>query len=243
MTDNSTSRWYDFLLFGLGFPLMILFIKILFRTYRLVRVGGKEEADKALSRSGGRAVYASWHQRVFFPVRELANQNVTVMVSRSRDGEYAAKLLKGFGLKSARGSSTRGGYGALKELTRNIIGGASGGMVVDGPLGPPREAKIGAVALGRDAQVPVIPLAYGADRCWVFKSWDRFMVPKPFARIVLTYAEPIWIPEASGEEALSGYRRLLEERLNHENSQCDRHFGQERPWAKDQAGRPGSKEK
>ena len=146
-TENKIFRWYDPLLFRVVFPLFALFIRILMRSYRIIGVEGKDRFAETLSRTDGRAVYASWHQRVVAPVPHLARSNVTVMVSRSRDGEYAAQLLHAFGLKVVRGSSTRGGSGALKELVEKITEGRSGGMVVDGPVGPPRKAKIGVVIL------------------------------------------------------------------------------------------------
>ncbi|MFC1534293.1 lysophospholipid acyltransferase family protein [Thermodesulfobacteriota bacterium] len=162
----------------------------------------------------------------------MGAHNVTVMVSQSRDGEYAARLMKPFGFMGVRGSSTRGGSNALKELTQKIIEGASGGMIVDGPLGPAREAKIGAVLISRNAGVSLIPVIWGTDRCWVINSWDRFMIPKPFARIVYYYAEPIWIPPTAESEELDRYRMLLGDRLNQGARWCDEQFGRERPWRK-----------
>ncbi|MFC1867887.1 lysophospholipid acyltransferase family protein, partial [Thermodesulfobacteriota bacterium] len=183
-------------------------------------------------RSKGRAVYATWHQRIAFNVCQIADRDVTVMVSQSRDGEYAARIINHFGLKDVRGSSTRGGRNALKELIQKILDGTSGGMVVDGPLGPARVAKTGAVILARNANVPLIPVAWGTDRCWTLNSWDRFIIPKPFARIVYCFAEPIWIPSSADGEEIGKYRKLLEDRLNHGARWCDEQLGQERPWRK-----------
>jgi len=154
------------------------------------------------------------------------------MVSRSRDGEYATGLLRSFGIKSVRGSSTLGGSDALKKLTQKIVEGTNGAMIVDGPQGPARVAKIGAVVMARDAQVPLIPRLWGADRCWILNSWDRLMIPKPFARIVYYHAEPIWIPSTANGEELERYRQLFEDRLNEGASWCDKQLGQERPWRK-----------
>ena len=105
-------------------------------------------------------------------------------------------------------------------------------MLADGPLGPARVAKIGSVVIARDAEVPLIPVLWGADRCWIFNSWDRYLVPKPFARVAIFYAEPIWIPRSAVEEELEGYRRIFEERLNQGTRWCDEQFGSERPWRK-----------
>lgn len=229
-SDQSITTWYDPLLFRVIFPLLTLLIKVFLSTFRVIRVEGKDKMDEALFQSGGRAVYASWHQRVVVPVPHLTESNVTVMISQSRDGEYAARFIRAFGFKTVRGSSTRGGSDALSNLIQKLMEGSSGGMVVDGPVGPARVAKIGTVVMASKTGVPIIPLAYGADRCWVLNSWDRFMIPKPFARVMLRYEDPIWIPASGDRENLESYRQLLEDRLNRGNSRCDKQFGEERPW-------------
>jgi len=229
---KSPLRWYDPILLKILPPVAMLLIKLLLFSCRVIKVEGRQKEIDALAKSQGRAVYATWHQRVIFHARHLAHKNLTVMVSQSRDGEYATRLLNLFGHKNVRGSSTRGGSQALKELTQKIKEGGRGGILADGPLGPARVAKIGAVIMAHEAQVPLIPLIWGVDRCWILNSWDRFLVPKPFARIVICYTEPIWIPPSVGGKELEDYRRLLEERLNQGTRWCDTHFGTERPWRK-----------
>ncbi|MBW2083032.1 MAG: DUF374 domain-containing protein [Deltaproteobacteria bacterium] len=144
----------------------------------------------------------------------MRGKPLVVMVSQSRDGEYGASLVSLFGFSSVRGSSTRGGSEALKDLTELVIKGAWGGIVVDGPLGPPREPKIGAIVLAKKSRAPLMGVSWGADRCWVLNSWDRFLIPKPFARI-------------------ENYRSLLKEQLNEATAWCDEYFGVKRPWRKE----------
>ena len=225
-------RWYDPIFLTILPPLVTLLIKLLLYSCRLMKVEGIEKAARALAQSRGKAVYATWHQRVLFHGRHLANKNLTVMISQSRDGEYAVRVVSLFGHKNVRGSSTRGGSRALKELTQKIKEGERGGILADGPVGPARIAKIGAVIMANEAQAPLIPLIWGADRCWTLNSWDRFLIPKPFARIVIYYAEPIWVAPSVDGKNMEDYRRLLEERLNQGAHWCDRHFGSERPWRK-----------
>jgi lysophospholipid acyltransferase (LPLAT)-like uncharacterized protein len=225
-------RWYDPILLNILPPVVTLLIKLLLFSCRVIKVEGRQKEIDALAKSQGKAVYAIWHQRVIFHARHLAHKNLTVMISQSRDGEYAVRLVRLFGHTNVRGSSTRGGSQALKELTQKIKEGGRGGILADGPLGPARVAKIGAVIMAHEAQVPLIPLTWGVDRCWILNSWDRFLVPKPFARIVIHYPEPIWIPPSVGGKELEDYRRLLEERLNQGTRWCDTHFGTERPWRK-----------
>ena len=231
-TIKSPLRWYDPIFLTILPPLVTLIIKLLLFSCRIIKVEGSEKAAKALAQSQGKAVYATWHQRVLFHGRHLAHKNLTVMISQSRDGEYAVRIVSLFGHKNVRGSSTRGGSQALKELTQKIKEGERGGILADGPVGPARIAKIGAVIMANEAQAPLIPVIWGADRCWTLNSWDRFLIPKPFARIVIYYAEPIWVPSSVNGKKMESYRLLLEESLNQGAHWCDRHFGPERPWRK-----------
>jgi len=207
-------------------------IKTLLVTCRVVKTEGTERHDDAIRSSGGGAVYVTWHQRMSYFFYFGGSHHVTTMVSRSRDGEYVARLASWLGFRTVRGSSSRGGATAVRELVRRIREGELGGMLADGPQGPPRVAKTGTVMIARDAKVPIIPVLWGADRCWTFNSWDRYLLPKPFAKIILLAAEPLWIPENAKGEELNPYRRLLEERMNEATRWCDEQFGLERPWRK-----------
>jgi lysophospholipid acyltransferase (LPLAT)-like uncharacterized protein len=229
---KSPLRWYDPIILIILPSVVTLIIKLILYSCRVTKVEGRERAVEALEQSQGKAVYATWHQRVIFHARHLAHTNLTVMVSQSRDGEYATRLVNLFGHTTVRGSSTRGGALALKELTQKIKEGGRGGILADGPLGPARVAKIGAVIMAHEAQVPLITITWGGDRCWIINSWDRFMMPKPFARIIIYYPEPIWISLSVDSKELEDYRRLLEERLNQGTGWCDAQFGLERPWRK-----------
>ncbi len=162
----------------------------------------------------------------------MGSQHVTVMISRSRDGEYVSRIAKWLGFRNVRGSSTRGGRKALQALKQRINNGATGGMLADGPVGPARVAKIGSVILARDTDSPLIPIVWSADRCWILNSWDRYMIPKPFSRIAFYYGNPIWVTADAKREILDGYRKRLEDALNHGTSWCDACFGKERPWRK-----------
>ena len=225
-------RWYDHLLLKLIPPVVALVIKLLMLSCRVILVEGEERAARAVARAGGGAVYATWHQRMSYHFHYFGSRHLTMMISQSRDGEYAARIAAWLGFKNVRGSSTRGGSKALKELIEKIGEGEIGGMLADGPLGPPRAAKMGSVVMARDAGVPLIPVLWGADRCWIVNSWDRYLVPKPFSRIAIYYAEPISIPLSAEGEALEVFRRLFEQRMNEGTRRCDRWFGPERPWRK-----------
>ncbi len=222
----------DGLLLRIVPPLAALLIKLLMMTCRVVKVRGDGGDREALSRSGGGAVYTTWHQRMPYFSHYFRSRKITILISSSRDGEYAARIAAWLGFNNVRGSSTHGGTRALRELIRMIREGGKGGFLADGPQGPARIAKLGAVLAARNSHVPLIPVVWGADRGWIFNSWDRFLVPKPFARIAVCFAEPLWIPPGAGHAELERYRQLVEDRLNECATWCDIQFGLERPWRK-----------
>jgi lysophospholipid acyltransferase (LPLAT)-like uncharacterized protein len=236
MTDmngnNAFLRWYDHILFILIIPLIALFIKLLMLSCRVTKIEGLEREKEALKRSKGNAIYVSWHQRISYLAHFAGSRKITVMVSQSRDGEYAAKLVKWMGIDSIRGSSTRGGKTALVNIIKRLKEGKSGGMLADGPLGPARKAKIGTIIMAHRSGTPIIPVAWSADRFWIINSWDRFLIPKPFARVAVYLGEPLWIPEESENGELEGFRKVIEKNLNRVVKLCDEQFGIELPWRK-----------
>jgi lysophospholipid acyltransferase (LPLAT)-like uncharacterized protein len=220
-------------------PLAALLVRLLMMTCRVVKVRGEESGREALTRSGGGAVYTTWHQRMSYFSQYFRSSRITILISSSRDGEYAARIAAWLGFNNVRGSSTRGGTRALREIIRMIREGGKGGFFADGPQGPARVAKMGVIMAAKNAQAPLIPVVWGADRGWTFNSWDRFLVPKPFSRIAVSYAEPLWIPPDAGHEDMEAYRKIVEERLNDCTRWCDLQFGPERPWRKGESeGRP-----
>ncbi len=225
-------RWHDIFLLRIIPPLAALLIKMLLISCRVIRVEGRERDEKARAESDGVLVYATWHQRMSYSFHYFGPRHVTVMISQSRDGEYVSRIAKWLGFRNVRGSSTRGGMDALKEMIQKIRAGRPAGMLADGPLGPARVAKIGAVILARDTQVPLVPITWSADRCWILNSWDRYMIPKPFARVVWYYGEPIRVPPKVRREELESFRILLEDSLNRGTTWCDAQFGAEKPWRK-----------
>ena len=216
------------LLLHVGVPLLWLFAKLLCLSCRVVRIDNRESEEQFTSGYRG-AVYATWHQRMFYFFHYFGARHVTMMISRSKDGEYAWKGAKLFGFKCVRGSSSRAGRQARDELIEKVREGELGGMLADGPKGPPREAKIGSVLIAKEAGVPLVPMMYGASRRWVFNSWDRYIVPKPFSKIYVIHGDPILIPADADNETVEAKRKEFEDALNQNAELCDRFFNQE-PW-------------
>lgn len=148
----------------------------------------------------GRYVIALWHSALL-PLAYLhRDENATVLVSRHRDGELIARALRGLGYRLARGSSTRGGAAALRELLRESEAHPGDlALTPDGPKGPPQKAKPGVAYVAAMTGFPILPLALVCNREWRLRSWDRFQIPKPGARIVVLAGDPIAVPEDLGD--------------------------------------------
>ena len=144
------------------------------------------------------------------------------MISQSRDGEMVARVVDILGWCPVRGSSTRGGGAALRKLKDLACAGYNIGHIVDGPKGPFGVVKAGLLRIAQVAGKPVVPTITSAQKKWVFNSWDRFMVPKPFARVIIRFGEAIDVPAELDGEAFEQKRRFIEQRLQDLYADTDR---------------------
>jgi len=145
-------------------------------------------------------LWALWHETILMSVWYHRRQKVHVMISASRDGELISTIAKLFGYVPVRGSSSKGGKEAAAEMVDNLKEGKRSAITPDGPRGPRRQLKPGVVTIARLSGRPVVPFTFEAEKCWRLKSWDRFIIPKPFSRAVFVYGEPIRIPAEGGED-------------------------------------------
>lgn len=164
--------------------------------------------------AGQPVIFVLWHGRLLPLAHFHRNQGLIALVSRSQDGEYITRLLERWGFRCVRGSSSRGGSSALRQLVRTARDGHSLTITPDGPRGPMQQMKRGALVAAQITGLPVIPAVSGADRAWRLGSWDRFLIPKPFARVRVAYGEPHFVPRDGGEEALIASSRSVEASLN-----------------------------
>jgi hypothetical protein len=167
----------------IGAPLGALLLRLLALTWRMRYVG--EEAWRARVAAGQGAVLALWHGQLFPLAWALRHRGVWVLVSEHRDGEIITRVLERFGYTMIRGSSTRGGARALAEMVRALRSGRSIAVTPDGPRGPARVFAPGAAVAAQRSGTPVIPLYARASSAWRLRSWDQFMIPKPFARVTV----------------------------------------------------------
>ena len=189
-----------------------LLIRLIGSTLRF-RVEGREHWDEA-ARAGALPVYTFWHDRIFAGAYFFRRRRIVVMTSQSFDGEYIARFIQRFGYGAARGSSTRGGVGALVEMARLVRRGCPAGFTVDGPRGPRRVAKTGALLLAKKTGRPVLPFAVEAQRFWRLGSWDKLQIPKPFTPAVVRLAPPIRVGTDADDETLEAHRVELQRALD-----------------------------
>lgn len=136
------------------------------------------------------------------------------LISRSNDGEYLAEMLRRWGFVPVRGSSSRGGSAALRELIGYARAGRSIAITPDGPRGPRQRLKPGVLVAAQLTGLPLVPVAAGASRGWWLGGWDRFLIPRPFARIRVAYGAPVEIPRELTPGAQADYMNRVEAELN-----------------------------
>jgi len=151
-------------------------------------------------------------------------QRFTILVSRSRDGECVSRILQRFGVHVTRGSSSRGGAQALLEIARQVHRGYHAALTPDGPRGPRYEVQPGVVALAQQTGATILPVTYSARWKKVLRSWDSFLVPLPFSRVVVIYGEPISVPAGASSAVFQAKRQEVEVRLRQITEMADHYF-------------------
>jgi lysophospholipid acyltransferase (LPLAT)-like uncharacterized protein len=159
-------------------------------------------------------IFAIWHNRLLmlprvfdpcFPTRQSYG-----LISASRDGDLIARFIERSGYGTIRGSSSRKGVIALRQLVDTLA--ADGNVLVtpDGPRGPVYQLSQGVVFLAQKSAAPVVPIHMEYSSCWRLKSWDRFVVPRPFAKLRAIFGAPIQVPPIAGAEDFEAERLRLQ---------------------------------
>ncbi|HEY6122745.1 MAG TPA: lysophospholipid acyltransferase family protein [Pyrinomonadaceae bacterium] len=211
-SDLSTYDWKQRFLIRTADLAFFVLIKLIGATARW-QIHGWENWESA---SGGsqQPIYTFWHNRVFLATHFWQRRRIVVMTSRSFDGEYIARFIKRFGYGATRGSSTRGGPGAIVEMVRLVRAGCPTAFTIDGPKGPVYVAKMGAVLLAKKTGQPILPFTITPRKYWAAKSWDRFQVPFPFTTARVEIAPPIYVSVDATDEVLSVKRDELQNALD-----------------------------
>ena len=197
-------------------PLVLAIVNFIWLTCR-VKIIGQENMDAVIDEQKP-VIPCYWHQQHLFCAWYMLKQikrgmNVGFLVSPSVDGEIPAQIASARGAKVIRGSSTRTGAQALRDMYQIIAKeGVSPVTTSDGPTGPIFKFKPGAVMLSQMTKAPMVPIACAAKSAWYLGSWDRFMVPKPFTKIVVAVGEPVSVDKT--EKDLSPVQIQMEEAIN-----------------------------
>ena len=185
-----------------------LLIRVIGRTIRY-EVSGWENFE-AIGAAGKLPIYAFWHDRIFASTWYFRNRGIAVITSQSKDGEYIARFIQRLGYGAIRGSSTRGGVGALVEMIKAMRNGTATAFTLDGPRGPRYVAKPGAVILAKKSGNPIMPFVVECHKIWTVESWDRLQIPKPFTRAKLIIGKPIYVVADADEEQVREKLRELQ---------------------------------
>jgi len=173
-------------------------VRVLASTWRIRTV--HEERWRPLYDARRPHVFLLWHEALLPLLWQHRHQAITIVVSEARDGQYLADFAATLGYGAVRGSSTRGAARALLGAVRELQAGRAVAFTPDGPQGPRRELKPGVVAAAQRGGGVIVPLHAEADRAWRLHSWDRFMIPKPGARVRISYGRPFEV--GAGERGL-----------------------------------------
>lgn len=170
-----------------------------------------EDRWRPLYETGRPHVFLLWHEALLPLLWQHRRQGIVIVVSEARDGQYLADFAASLGYGAVRGSSTRRAARALLGAVRELQGGRAVAFTPDGPRGPRRELKPGVVAAAQRGGAVIVPLHAEADRAWRLHSWDRFMIPKPGARVRIIYGRPFTV--GPGDAGLARGLADAEERL------------------------------
>lgn len=167
-------------------------------------------------------IVATWHETLLVPLRIFAPQRPYTLISQSDDGERIARIAGALGWRIVRGSSSRGAAMAMRSL---LIAARQSDcfqivITVDGPRGPRRRCKEGVVYLASRLGIPLLPLGVSVGRAWRTRSWDRFVVPKPFSRAALVGRELIHVPTDLSSAQIAEQCRRVDEAMREAEQQA-----------------------
>lgn len=181
-----------------------------------------EEGDARQIAVRGPLVAPFWHRCVFSATYFFRDRGIAVVTSRSFDGEYIARIIEKFGFVAVRGSSSRGGAGALLGMHDVIDQGGVAAFTIDGPRGPRYVAKPGPVLLAKNTGAPIRCFYVAVDRAWVLNSWDAFMIPKPFARAHVRWSREIAVPADTDAQQMKVFHDEMQSALERMRLEAER---------------------
>ncbi len=195
-----------------------LFISFLYRFIRVyawtLRLQVENEKPwLAYLESGGSVLLCAWHQQFFAAIRHFQTYrrfNPTIMISRSNDGSMIAGVAERTGWHTVRGSSSKGGKTALRDVIASLNRSNLAAHIVDGPRGPSGKVKAGVIRLAHQTGSVIVPFSVSAENGWHFNSWDKFLLPKPFSKVHLRFGEILRFEKTKDPARFERQRARLE---------------------------------
>lgn len=182
---------------------------LIYRTLRL-----SHDSFEHLVPEGKGAILVTWHGRTLIPANLLRDRGYWALISLSRDGEVQNHIFQRFGFQTIRGSTGRGGVRGALQMARRVKEGGILTFTPDGPRGPSHKVQPGVLLMAEKSGAPIIPFGISASRCWHLKSWDGYLIPKPFARAYFLVGEPIYVPPKIDDAARTALAEQLEIAIN-----------------------------
>jgi lysophospholipid acyltransferase (LPLAT)-like uncharacterized protein len=169
----------------------------------------------------GRYIYAFWHENLLIPAYQYGRRDIRVLISQHADGGLIAEACRHLRFRLVRGSTTRGGVEAVRQMLR--LGGKSHlGITPDGPRGPRRRVQPGLVYLAARTGLAIVPVGFAFGGAWRLPSWDRFALPHPWSAVSCVTTEPIRVPEGANRDRLEAYRLRVEQALHQATATAER---------------------
>ena len=225
MLMSATNEIKYFLLNTFLTSIIFYLLDLYTKTLR-VHFEGMEKIQKHLE-NGGRIIVSSWHQRFFggFFLPRIFKWSPCIMISQSRDGDFISKVVQHIGWVPVRGSSSRGGKEALRIMVQGVIENRIGGHIVDGPIGPPCVIKPGLISLARNTDAVICPGIVSYENAWIMNSWDHFMIPKPFSRVLFRFGSIFSASEIMSNDQFELFRKEVEDDMIKEYQSADNYWG------------------
>jgi lysophospholipid acyltransferase (LPLAT)-like uncharacterized protein len=214
-TSSRRLTWQRRLAYRLVAPVVLAILRFWWSTCRIVKVEGAEHLQAALDQAPS-LLPCYWHQHELFCARWLLLQRARglklgFLISPSVDGEVPAMIARRLGAEVIRGSSTHTGARALRDYYNLLVKEQVSPVITpDGPKGPRFKFKPGALLLAQISGRPLLPMAYAASSAWLV-SWDKFVIPRPFARIVIAIGAPRSVPRTLASSDAATMTTLQEE--------------------------------
>lgn len=216
MAVNWKQKWRDvrpYVLSGLIYRIVWLITS----TLRIEIVNFQE-------RSAGR-ILAYWHGRTIIGLPAFKNRGITSIVSQSKDGDLQHSIVTRFGFNTIRGSTGRGGIQAAIEAIKLLREGRELAITPDGPRGPSGVVQEGILLMLRKSGASVVPVGISADRRWLAKSWDKYLIPKPFAKCIILMGEEMRLPPQATPEQEEEFRLQLEREIHRLEQEAETRMG------------------